>query len=486
MESLKEGDKIYCYLIETQSRYECVELKSDIMILSLDQYNQIYSKQGILGLIIMPIGFLICFVFSIKFFHAYHSERKANKENKDIYTSLFLSMLLSIINLSDAINTLLGASFFWDAAFMQLILFALMGLTLAANKLKITLPMILILGFFAAAASLTTLQDFQATYFIYSYGRSFLERPIPKFLIYSFSGLIGALYLDDKEVFFKIFEKFSFATILLSLVLYILNVNEKVNLQYMTFSYNMLLHVTFLGILCLYKFNWLRFLTFATGFVLIFLGGCRGALVSLLACLLFYILVVPFGSSLKKAGLLIFTIILILVIVFNFASIVEWLNKTLTGTEINSRTLMKLNDGDFLLDSGRSTIQQKLFDNFSWLGHGIFSDRILTGTYAHNLFIELIYQFGGMLGGLLSCAICIIILAALSKSSPIERAILCALLSTGFVKLMLSGSYLNQEPGFYVLIGYCINLLSGGKKHEKLDQTNSVHSKKQGKTYPAW
>ena len=84
LDSLKEGDKIYCYLIETTSRYECVELKSDIMILSLDQYNQTYSKQGILGLIIMPIGFLICFVFSIKFFHAYHSERKANKENKDI------------------------------------------------------------------------------------------------------------------------------------------------------------------------------------------------------------------------------------------------------------------------------------------------------------------------------------------------------------------------------------------------------------------
>ncbi|MBQ7914789.1 MAG: hypothetical protein IJ322_04665 [Clostridia bacterium] len=84
LDSLKEGDKIYCYLIETTSRYECVELKSDIMILSLDQYNQIYYKEGILGLIITPIAFLICFVFSIKFFHTYHSEKKANKENKDI------------------------------------------------------------------------------------------------------------------------------------------------------------------------------------------------------------------------------------------------------------------------------------------------------------------------------------------------------------------------------------------------------------------
>ena len=84
LDSLKEGDKIYCYLIETTSRYECVELKTDIMILSLDQYNQIYSEQGILGLINTPICFLICFVLSIKFFHEYHSERKANKENKDI------------------------------------------------------------------------------------------------------------------------------------------------------------------------------------------------------------------------------------------------------------------------------------------------------------------------------------------------------------------------------------------------------------------
>ena len=71
MLTVKEDKKdlvYYCYLIETTSRYECVELKSDIMILSLDQYNQIYSKQGILGLIIMPIGFLICFIFPVSSF----------------------------------------------------------------------------------------------------------------------------------------------------------------------------------------------------------------------------------------------------------------------------------------------------------------------------------------------------------------------------------------------------------------------------------
>ena len=84
LESLKEGDKIYCYLIETQSRYECVELKSDKMILSLDQYNQIYSKQGMIGLIIMPIGFLGCFAFSFRFFRAYLFSKKESEQKKAI------------------------------------------------------------------------------------------------------------------------------------------------------------------------------------------------------------------------------------------------------------------------------------------------------------------------------------------------------------------------------------------------------------------
>ena len=76
VESLKDGDKIYCYLIETESKNQCVELKSDTTILSLDWYNQIYYQQGILGLVIMPVGLIVCIVFAIKFFLVYRSTIK--------------------------------------------------------------------------------------------------------------------------------------------------------------------------------------------------------------------------------------------------------------------------------------------------------------------------------------------------------------------------------------------------------------------------
>lgn len=64
MDSLKKGDKIYCYLIETASKYECVEIKSDEMILSLDKYNQIYSKQGLIGIVLCQSSFLFVLYFN--------------------------------------------------------------------------------------------------------------------------------------------------------------------------------------------------------------------------------------------------------------------------------------------------------------------------------------------------------------------------------------------------------------------------------------
>lgn len=66
LDSLKEGDKIYCYLTETTSRYEAAEIKSDEMVvLSLARYEEIYSRNGLIGVVMMPIVFLICIVCSI-------------------------------------------------------------------------------------------------------------------------------------------------------------------------------------------------------------------------------------------------------------------------------------------------------------------------------------------------------------------------------------------------------------------------------------
>lgn len=82
VEALKTGDKIYCYLFEAPSNYNVVEIKAEKTILSLEQYNKTYSNQGILGIIIMPIGFVICLTFSIVCLFAKFKEKEniANEE----------------------------------------------------------------------------------------------------------------------------------------------------------------------------------------------------------------------------------------------------------------------------------------------------------------------------------------------------------------------------------------------------------------------
>ena len=59
LSDLRKGDVISCYLIEDSSHYEVVEIKSDVMILSLEQYKQIYYNQGLLGIIMFPILFFV-------------------------------------------------------------------------------------------------------------------------------------------------------------------------------------------------------------------------------------------------------------------------------------------------------------------------------------------------------------------------------------------------------------------------------------------
>lgn len=75
--SLKNGDIIYCYLIDGSPYYEIVELKTETStILSLDDYNEIYKRQGIIGIITSPIGCAIMLGIAIKAFVMYMKEKK--------------------------------------------------------------------------------------------------------------------------------------------------------------------------------------------------------------------------------------------------------------------------------------------------------------------------------------------------------------------------------------------------------------------------
>ena len=81
LNSLSKGEKIYCYLIEDTTIYNVVEIRTDnTTILSLKQYNNIYYYNGLIGIVVMPIMFTICFICGVKYLIVYFKNKEANNK----------------------------------------------------------------------------------------------------------------------------------------------------------------------------------------------------------------------------------------------------------------------------------------------------------------------------------------------------------------------------------------------------------------------
>lgn len=414
------------------------------------------------------------------------TKMKIFKLGKDEFVSICLCILVSMVSLVSSLNgilnhliangTLIGTMLVYGAFFFFLI--ASLALNNFAIK-HIALPMLL---FFLTVTAFSLWTNPDISEFVYKKGNTLFENAIFVFFALTFSGLVLTTYLNDYNVLFKYMERFSYAVIILAFVQYFF---FKLSVQYMAFSYNLLLQAVFITLLCIKEFKISRFICAAMGFALILVAGSRGALVSFLICTLLYIIVYPFNSSLKKLMVTILIAGLILLIYKYFEEIIIFANKLLLELDISSRTLIKIAEREFDNDSGRSLIQERLFENLNLFGHGFFADRLVgTGSYAHNLFIELVYSFGILGGGFLFGVLCLAIITAFVKSSDIERIIIISFISTGFIRLMFSGSFLNQEPGFYTLIGVCASIIKHTKhkvktaeiRHDRCYKKNYIKS----------
>lgn len=112
-------------------------------------------------------------------------------------------------------------------------------------------------------------------------------------------------------------------------------------------------------------------------------------------------------------------------------------------------------------DSGRSNIQGKvltIIKEHPFLGYGLAADRYMLGIYAHNFIYEAFITFGVLVGAVFVAIPIVLIIRSLLTGSKLEKSVLMMLVACGFIKLFMSGSFLN-EPYFYLMLGYCVKLL---------------------------
>lgn len=115
--------------------------------------------------------------------------------------------------------------------------------------------------------------------------------------------------------------------------------------------------------------------------------------------------------------------------------------------------------GNIMESNSRTVLKEKTLDAISenpFWGYGIMGDRVVLGTYCHNIFLELLCDFGVVLGTLFIVALVAIIFIAIRKTWKTEYFFFVSgMIIAVVVKLMFSNSYI-VEPDFFFMLGISI------------------------------
>ena len=185
--------------------------------------------------------------------------------------------------------------------------------------------------------------------------------------------------------------------------------------------------------------------------VCILIGGSRGPLLGVALIVLIHLWD---SLRIKKIGVkLSITALLVLIfgiIIANISTIMMEVGLLLQKLGLSSRTVMLLVSGNYNADSGRSTIYGIALDLIKTggpFGHGIYGDRYVISQqtslwigYCHNIALEILVDFGYILGGIILIIMAYRIIRIL-KAPDSEWRSLYLIFLIASSQLILSGSF---------------------------------------------
>lgn len=195
------------------------------------------------------------------------------------------------------------------------------------------------------------------------------------------------------------------------------------------------------------------------GFVLLLSLGNRGCIVYYIICLIYFSMYFFKKRNNTNKSIVIITITSITVILF-YNLFFDSLYNVLIDKSGTSRIFIVIEENRFFEDSGRFDLVKAIFSSLSTniFGIGLFGDRILTGMYSHNIFVEILSSFGFMIGIFLIITLLIVLFKAYKYSLKSNHLFFISLVGFCLFPLMTSSSFL-EYPYFYLLLGYSIKLI---------------------------
>jgi len=299
-------------------------------------------------------------------------------------------------------------------------------------------------------------------YLIFENNRPYITDMLFPIYTMSLPCFIYALSIRDFSVFKSIMKKAGNVVFIIGFIVAVFVFTGRISFEgySMAFSNYMLLPaIVFIDDL-LDKYSFKMLILFILTLIIILSVGSRGTIL----CLVVFAILKFFKrggkrSYLRLIGNVCFIGSALLLLIFS-DKIIMYLYSFIGGFGINSRTLRLFLSKDLYL-SGRDRIYDKVLSEISehlLFGIGIGGDRyILNGAYSHNIFIEIIANFGIFIGGIIIILIFICIIKALLQKNSLNYSIIAIWLCIGFVHFMVSNSYI-VDMRFWIFLGVLLNI----------------------------
>ena len=231
---------------------------------------------------------------------------------------------------------------------------------------------------------------------------------------------------------------------------------EKIETYSMGISYALLFYLAVFSI-CKKNKNKTDYFKIFYIIIFIFRYGSRGAILAYLVLIFFYILNnLYFNKKYKYLFLSMVTFIGGYYLFFK-TSFISLIFQKIADFGIKSRTIILFQQKEIHL-SGRGEIYKNVYNSIlkdPFSVKGLFSDFFVTGieSYSHNIALELLYQFGIILGGFFLILIFILFVSSIfSKQESILDNLVFIFAVISIVHLMVS-STLWENVDFWVWIG---------------------------------
>ena len=386
----------------------------------------------------------------------------------DTWTALALWSILCYTGLLESINKitafLIDKEVVWDTVITSIVLLIciIIGTAAAIKKLQrrefilaITIVLLWILSFFINEDSR---QIMQVYYF----------KPV---LFEAVCGIICIASFTNWERFKEVGKWFICLGTSLFIVLMLLCITGNISVGYMATSYNSLVFVIGSFWLAIHKKNLLYWFLSILGSVMMTIAGCRGGLV----CIAVYVTAeIFFNSKIKTLPKVLFFLAIVLLL-FNVENIMHGIESILNKYDYESRTISMFFEGTLKDDSGRSQYSKGAFEvikEHPIFGCGMggsshylyekvkgFTPVGLQRSYSHNLFLDILMDYGVFFGAIIIIILLIGFVNAYRKGKKnrnIETYFM--LFSLAIPKLMLSSTYV-AESTFFILLGLMINFI---------------------------